>query len=136
MASIRKEAVIAAPAAQVWDALSDWPVIHERLAPGFILDARVEGEDRVITAFTGNVVRERIIAVDHEQRRLVWTIVDGPYEHHNGSAQVIDDGDGRCRFVWIADVLPHGAAAPTDQLMERGTDVIKQTMEAAARAAA
>jgi uncharacterized protein YndB with AHSA1/START domain len=136
MASIRKEAAIAAPAEQVWEALRDWPAVHERLAPGFIVDSRTEGEDRVVTAFTGNVVRERIITVDDPQRRLVWTIVDGPYEHHNGSAQVIDEGEGRCRFVWIADVLPHSAAGPTDELMERGANVIKQTMEAGARAAA
>jgi hypothetical protein len=45
--------------------------------------------------------------------------------HHNASAQVIADGPGRTRFVWIADVLPDEVAGPMDQ----GLATIKATME-------
>ena len=128
MATVRTETTIAAPPERVWDALRDWPAVHTRLAPGFIVDARVEGEDRIVTSFTGVEVRERIVAVDEDLRRLAWSIVDGPYAHHHASAQVIDEGDG-CRFVWIADVLPHAAAERTAELMERGTETIRATME-------
>ena len=130
MASVRKETAIAVPADVAWSALADWPAVHERLAPGFIVDSRVEGEDRIVTSFTGAVVRERIVTVDDEARRLAWSIVDGPYAHHHASAQVLSDGDDRCRFVWIADVLPHAAAEVTSELMQRGIGVIKATMEA------
>jgi len=64
-------------------------------------------------------------------RRLVWSIVDGPYAHHNGAAQVLAGDDGATRFVWIADLLPDELAQPTGELMERGIETIKQTLEAA-----
>ena len=56
-------------------------------------------------------------------------MVDGPYSHHNGVAQVFVEGNGS-RFVWTADLLPNEAAAPTDEMMERGIDVLKQGQEA------
>jgi hypothetical protein len=61
----------------------------------------------------------------------VWSIVDGPYMHDNGSAQVFADGHRRARFVWIADLLPNDLAARTAELMEHGTTVIKRTLEVA-----
>ena len=131
MASIRKDVVIDATPAEVWDAVRDWGALHERLVPGFATDARVEGDARVVTFFTGTVLRERIVTVDDEHRRLAWSIVDGPYEHHNAAVQVLDAPDGRARFVWQADILPDEAAEQTDAMMERGTQVAKETLEAA-----
>ena len=66
---------------------------------------------------------------DDGARRLVWSVVDGPYTHHNASAQVFAEGDARTRFVWIADFLPHELAPHIDALMERGTAVLKATLE-------
>lgn len=129
MASIRKERSIDAPAERVWDALRDWGGLHERLVPGFVTDTRLDGEDRIVTFFNGAVAREILIDRDDEQRRLVWSVVDGPYTHHNGVAQVFAEGEG-CRFVWTADLLPDEAAAPTGEMMERGIEVVKQTQEA------
>jgi len=132
MASIRKERTIEAAPEAVWDALSDWGAIHERLVPGFVVNTRLDGEDRIVTFFNDAVARERLIDLSHEDRRLVWSIVDGPYAHHNGAAQVFANDDGTTRFVWIADLLPDGAAEVTAGLMERGIDTVKQTLEAAA----
>jgi hypothetical protein len=70
--------------------------------------------------------------LDDESRRLVWSVVDGPYSHHNGSTQVFAEGDGRARFVWIADLLPDELAASTGEAMQRGVEVVKQTLEARA----
>ena len=58
-------------------------------------------------------------------------MIDGPLNatHHNASAQVVAEADGRSRFVWIADVLPHDLEAPMSDLMEQGIGVIKETME-------
>lgn len=129
MASIRTETLIDARPDQVWDALSDWGALHERLVPGFVTDTRLDGDgDRLVTFFDGTVVRERLIARDGDARRLVWSIVDGPYAHHNGAAEALDAGDGRTRFVWTADLLPDAAAERTRQFMERGTDVIRRTL--------
>jgi len=131
VATIRKERSIDAPAEQVWDALRDWGALHERLVPGFVTDTRLDGEDRIVTFFNGAVAREILVDLDDEDRRLVWSVVDGPYTHHNGAAQVFAEGDGS-RFVWTADLLPDEAAAPTDEMMERGIEVLKETQEAVA----
>jgi len=132
MASIRKERSIEAEPEEVWAALSDWGALHERLVPGFVVDTELDGEDRIVTFFNDAVVRERLVDLSEEDRRLVWSIVDGPYAHHNGAAQVHDDGNGGSRFVWVADLLPEELAPPTAELMERGIETIKRTLEAAA----
>src|SRR5215218_1498541 len=120
VASIRKETSINARPEDVWEALRDWGALHERLVPGFVVDTRLDGDDRIVTFFNGAVVREVLVDLDDDERRLVWTVVDGPYTHYNAAAQVLDDGDGRARFVWVADLLPD----------ERGTRVVKETLEA------
>ena len=134
MASISKERTIEADPDEVWSALRDWGALHERLVPGFVLDTRLDGGDRIVTFFNGAVARERLIDLSDQDRRLVWSIVDGPYTHHNGAAQVIDNGDGTTRFVWIADLLPNEIAEMTGEMMERGVENVKQALEASAKA--
>jgi uncharacterized protein YndB with AHSA1/START domain len=130
MASIRTETVIDAPPEQVWAALRDWGALHERLVPGFVIDTRLDGNDRIVTFSDGAVVREVLVDLDDDANRIAWTIVDGPYTHHNGSAQVFPEADSRARFVWITDLLPDEFAAPTAKRMEEGTRVVKATQEA------
>lgn len=132
MASIRKERTIEVAPEQAWAALRDWGALHERLVPGFAVDTQLDGADRIVTFFNGAVARERLVDLGEEDRRLVWSIVDGPYSHHNGAAQVVANEDGTARFVWVADLLPDGLAEVTGELMERGIDTVKRTLEAAA----
>src|SRR3982751_3833448 len=106
MASIHREVRIQADPATVWDALRDVGALHVRLAPGFVTDVRLEEGARIVTFGNGIVARELIVDVDDERRRLVWSVVGGQMTHHNASAQVLSDGEGRSRFVWIADLLP------------------------------
>jgi uncharacterized protein YndB with AHSA1/START domain len=136
MASIHKERTIEAKPEAVWEALSDWAAPHERLVPGFVVGTRLDGEDRIVTFFNEAVARERLIDLSDGDRRLVWSIVDGPYAHHNGAAQVLANDDGTTRFVWIADLLPDSLAQITGELMERGIDTVKRTLEAGATATA
>jgi uncharacterized protein YndB with AHSA1/START domain len=131
VAIVRKEIVIEASPDVVWDALRDWEALHQRLAAGFAVDVRVEGRDRIVTFFNGAVARERIVGIDEEQRRLAWSIVDGPYAHHNGAAQVFAADGGAARFVWIADVLPDETAERTGEMMGAGVAAIKRTLESA-----
>jgi carbon monoxide dehydrogenase subunit G len=130
VASIRKEIQIEAPPEKVWDALRDFGALHERLVPGFVTDCRMDGEDRIVTFGSGAVMREVLIDSDDAERRLAWSIVDGPYRHHNGVAQVFADGDGS-RFVWTSDVLADDEVVEvTGQSMETGIGVVKKTLEA------
>jgi len=134
VASIYKDARIDVNPDDAWDALRDFGALHERLAAGFVTETRLEGDDRIVTFFNGSVMRERLVSVDDEARRLVWSIVDGPYTHHNGSAQIFCDCDRRTWFVWVADVLPDELAPGTAEMMERGLVAIKETLERAAGA--
>lgn len=132
MASLRKEIIINATPAYAWAALADWGGVHTRLAKGFVVDTKVDGEDRIVTFFNDDVVRERFVDRDDQARRLVWAVSDGQMglEHYNGSAQVIDEGNGQTRFVWTTDLLPHEMAPAIGQLMERGIAAVKTTLEA------
>jgi uncharacterized protein YndB with AHSA1/START domain len=131
VASIRKEILIDAPPEKVWAALSDWGALHEKLVPGFVIDARLDGEDRIVTFASGAVMREVLIDSDDEARRLAWTIVDGPYRHHSGAAQVFPEGRDGSRFVWVTDLLAEDEVVRlTDESMETGVGVVKKTLEA------
>jgi hypothetical protein len=81
-------------------------------------------------------VREVLVTLDDTARRLVWSVVDGPYTHHNGAAQVLLDADGTTRFAWTADLLPDAAAERTKTMMEQGTATIRRTLEGQAAGSA
>ena len=101
--------------------------------PGFVTDTRLDGADRIVTFFNGVTVREVLVTLDDTARRLVWSVVDGPYSHHNGAAQVLLDADGTTRFVWTADLLPDSAAERTKAMMEQGTATVRRTLESVDR---
>ena len=49
MASIHKEILIQARPQDVWAAIRDVGAVHQRLAPGFVIDARLDGDARIVT---------------------------------------------------------------------------------------
>jgi carbon monoxide dehydrogenase subunit G len=130
MASIRREMLIEARPADVWDAIRDVGALHERLVPGFVVDTRLEPGARVVTFANGVVARELIVDVDEAARRLVWAVVGSPrLTHHNAAVQVFADGDRRSRVVWIADELPNEIDDYMDGLMDQGLQAMKKTLE-------
>jgi Polyketide cyclase / dehydrase and lipid transport len=128
VASIRKQVTIDVGPDTAWAALRDYGALHE-LATGFVVATEMDGNDRLVTFGNGAVLRERLISIDEDLRRVSWAIVDGPYSHHNGAAEVLADGDGRTRFIWTADLLPDETAESTDQAMGIGIAAIKRTLE-------
>jgi carbon monoxide dehydrogenase subunit G len=134
MASIHREVVVEAAPAEVWDAIRDVGAVHERLAPGFVVDTKLEDGARIVTFGNGLVARELIVDVDDARRRLVWSVVGGRMTHHNASLQVFADGPAGSRVVWIADLLPGDLAPYITGLIEQGMAVMKKALEAAASA--
>ena len=128
MASIHKDFPIDAPAHEVWDALRDLGALHTRLVPGFVTDCRVEGEARNVTFANGTTARELLVDCDDERRRLVYAIVSERMTQHSASAQVIADGEARCRFVWITDVLPHEIAPYVSGQMDAGVAAMQKAL--------
>jgi carbon monoxide dehydrogenase subunit G len=129
MASIRREVTLEVSAEQVWSALRDIGAIHTRLARGFVTDVKLEEGARIVTFGNGMVVRELIVDLDDDARRLVWSAAGGRLTHHNASAQVFAEGPNLTRFVWVADILPHELAPTITSMIEQGLAAIKQTLE-------
>ncbi len=129
MASIRKDIPIKARPEGVWEALRDVGAVHQRLAPGFVVDTRLEGDARIVTFANGIVARELLVDIDDTAPRVAYAVVGGRMTHHNASFQVFAEGDGRSRLVWIADLLPNDMAGPIGAMMEQGARVMKQTLE-------
>ena len=130
MGSIRKEIVTSAAPHLAWDAIRDVGALHTRLVPGFVVDTRLEPDARarVVTFANGMVIKEPIVNVDDEGRRLVWGAEGGPLTHYNGSVQVFADTTGS-RVVWIADFLPHEAAGTVGPMIEAGLAAMKKALD-------
>jgi carbon monoxide dehydrogenase subunit G len=110
MASIHKDIPIDADPEGVWAAVRDFGAVHQRLAPGFVIDARLEGDARIVTFHNGTVARELLVDCDEARRRLVYAVISERVKHYSASVQVVADGEMRTRVIWIVDVLPNEIA--------------------------
>jgi Polyketide cyclase / dehydrase and lipid transport len=128
MASIHKDIFIDAHPDDVWDALRDFGAVHTRLAPGFVLDAKLDGDARIVTFANGSVARETLVDCDDKRRRLVYAISSERLKQHSASAQVFAESNDRTRFVWITDVLPNEIAPYIDAQMDLGAVAIQKAL--------
>jgi hypothetical protein len=131
MASIYREVVIEAPPDHVWDAIRDVGQVRERVAPGFVVATRMEGEARIVTFADGRQVTERIVGIDDAVRRFSYSAPS--LTLHNASFQVFDYSAGWTKLMWITDVLPHEAAGFIASNMDKGLAIAKTTLEKSAR---
>ena len=129
MASITKQTTVDAPPEEVWEVLADFGAVH-RFAAGFVTGTRLDGADtRIVTFASGAEACERLVTVDPERRRLVYSIVDSQLglTHDNSVAEVGVDDSGRTVFTWTKDVLPDSAAPVVAGLMDTGLAAIEST---------
>ena len=128
MASIHKDISIDASPADVWDAVRDFGAVHTRLAPGFVVDSRLDGDARIVTFANGNVAREQLVDCDEARRRLVYAIANERVSHYSASVQVIADGETRSRLIWIVDVLPNAIAPYIGAQMDLGALAVQKAL--------
>jgi carbon monoxide dehydrogenase subunit G len=128
MATLRKEIHIEARPEAVWDAARDLGALHTRLVPGFVVDTQLENNVRVVTFGNGMIVREPIISVDDQRRRLAWTAIGGRTTHYNAVLEIFADGSGT-RVVWTTDLLPDEMADPIAAMQENGLAAMKRNFE-------
>ena len=83
--------------------------------------------DRIVTFFNGLVARERLVTVDDQSRRLVYTIVEGRPQHYNASVEVLAEGDAS-RIGWIIDLLPDELAPVIESMMDEATKAMVKTL--------
>jgi Polyketide cyclase / dehydrase and lipid transport len=129
MASIKKTVDIMRGAEEAWSALRLVGNAHKLFAP-VLADAELEGDLRTARFANGMIVHERILDIDEAARRVAYTVVDGPgMSYHHASMQIVEAGQGRCRFVWITDFLPADAGAGLAPLIDHGTSALKANLE-------
>lgn len=126
MATVRKEVRTNARSDVVWDAIRDIGALHTRLVPGFVRDTRLEPGARVVTFVNGKTVREPIVSLDDETRRLVWSVEGLPTTRFNGAVQVMDE-QAATRVVWVADFLPDTIAGEIEAAMAAGAEAMQAT---------
>ena len=85
-----------------------------------------------MTFGNGLVVREPILDINDDDRRVAWAAEGGQFKHYNASVQVFAEGADRTRLVWIADLLPNELAPTVGDMIEQGLAVMKQTLERSA----
>ena len=129
MATIYREFLVEAPAAEAWSAIRDFGAVHTRLAAGFVTGTQTEGDVRTVTFANGFTVRERLVAVDEENRRFVYAATGGRTSHHNASYQVFDAGEKQSRILWITDLLPDDAAPAVTGMVDKGIKAIQDTLK-------
>ncbi|AKV02727.1 hypothetical protein AKJ09_09390 [Labilithrix luteola] len=127
MASIHREVVIDCSPEQLWAVLRDFGALAQ-LVPGFVVGTRLEEGARIVTFGNGAVVRELLVDIDEERRRVAWSATGGTLSHHNASFQVFPEGKGT-RGVWIADLLPSEAAPRIAAMIEQGLAAMKKAFD-------
>ena len=129
MASIWWEEPIGTPADTAWQALRRTDQAHCLFSP-VLVDGKMEGDVREVTFSNGMIVQERIIDVDDQRRRLVYTVLD-TFEHHSASMQIVPVDEETCRFVWITDFLPAERRETVLPLVQQGSRALAANLEKA-----
>jgi Polyketide cyclase / dehydrase and lipid transport len=130
MATIRSELKTRASMSDVWSAVRDIGALHTRLVPGFVTDTKLEPCARIVTFVNGTVLREPIVTLDDESRRLVWTHKGGRARHYNGALQVSELADGLTSVVWTADFLPDDIGGYMSKAIEAGMAAMQRSLDA------
>lgn len=131
MASVYREIVVEVPASRAWTALQDMGRA-DRLFAGVLVACSLADGVRTVEFANGMVAKERVITVDHERRRVVYSAMNEAFVHHSAAMQVVAEGDSRCRFVWTSDVLPEQTADRITPLIDAGCAAVKKNLEGGA----
>ena len=132
MATVHHEVQLDVDPARAWEALRDFGSA-ERLFPGVVTAARLEGRERVVTFADGSTVREVLVTCDDEARRLVYAAVDSAVAtHHNAAFAVREGAAGRAVVAWTTDVLPDALAEPVAARMRAGAAALRRALAAGA----
>lgn len=119
MTTLYRELMLETDAAHAWRALRN-PGDAARAFAGVLVDCTLAGDTRTVTFANGNVAEERIVAIDEARMRVAYTVLGNHFEHHHASMQIVPDAPGRCRLVWISDLLPDAPREWMEPLVDAG----------------
>lgn len=126
MVSIVKTIPVGSSAAQAWQKISDVGAVDKLV--DMIATCSIDGDIRTCTLPDGAAIKEQIITIDEDAKRVVYAIKEGPLplEFHCASVQVVENAKGT-NVVWTVDVKPDAIAEPLSGMM----DGAAQSMSAA-----
>ena len=126
MASVYKQVTLNLSADKLWEMVADVANLSNLLDG--VQHSEVDGTTRSCTFADGAKLRETILGVDHENKRVAYTILEAPFklDFHAGSMQVRDAGDGKSTLVWAVDVLPEAMADPINGLLDGEMGKLKE----------
>ena len=129
MATIWWEQAVAVPAAVAWAALRRVDRAQVLFSP-VLVDGCMHGEVRELVFANGLQVKERIVSVDEQRRRVAYSAQGAPFEHHSASMQVVEDARGGCRLIWVSDFLPDTLEEAVRPLVIEGAAAFAANLEA------
>jgi hypothetical protein len=130
MGTIITETKLNSSADAAWAMLRDVGAVHLAF-PGVLIASEADGDIRTVTFANGNVVRERIISIDDLRRRIAYAVIEGRFQHHSASMQIVAHETKGCRFVWITDFLPEEEEPLLTDLIAQGAEAFRRVMEGA-----
>ena len=130
MASIHEQLAVDISPDKAWALLREVSNAHKLFAP-VLVDGHMEGDIRTVRFANGMTIREQILDVDDERRRVAYTALGGNgLAYHHASMEVLGAEAGRSLFVWITDFLPQEIGGNLAALMAEGAKALKNNMEA------
>ncbi|MBV1861861.1 MAG: SRPBCC family protein [Nannocystaceae bacterium] len=132
MATITKTFAVNNALEAVWARLADPGQIHHLFS--FLASAEVKEGARVCKTLDGAELHERVFSIDHETRRIAYTITRSPFEFeaHAASWQASGGDDGGTTVTLMIDVLPDEAAQGLDSMLEQERPTIVAGLESKA----
>ncbi|MGH1343029.1 MAG: SRPBCC family protein [Nannocystales bacterium] len=119
MATVIKTYAIDNDLDSVWKRLADPEQIHHLF--GFLTSAQAQAGSRVCRTADGAEIHERIFSVDHDTRRIAYTITRSPFgfEAHAASWQAAQADGDTTTVTLLVDVLPDNAAEALEAMLEQ-----------------
>jgi uncharacterized protein YndB with AHSA1/START domain len=128
MATVRREVRVERPADEVWAVVGD-PAALPVWFPG-IVDAKVDGDSRVITTASGLPMPERIVTIDALQRRFQYRLESPIVRNHLATIDVFDLGDGSSLVAYGTDAEPDTLALVIGGATGAALAELKRVLEA------
>ncbi len=127
MTTIRKTFDIEADIKAVWAKISDIGGISKLI--GFLQDSEFSGDDRVCTLADGGKLVEKIVSVDADLHRVLYSITSSPLNmsFHVASMELEPIQNGT-QLIWTTDIQPEQAAAQFEPMLDMACKDMQSTL--------
>ncbi len=127
MTTIHRTIDIDAAPDAVWAKVSDTARISDLI--GFVTSSEQTDDTRLCNLDGGGTLTEKIVSVEPNLKRVLYTITDSPLNlaFHVASMQV-EENSGGSRLVWTTDLLPAEAADHLAPLLDAACTDLKTNL--------